>query len=175
MDKGNCLAKFCREKIYSLSDWRKAMLAKRQELARQGIVNFEDNPEFTELTQCKGNVEDKFTDESTCAETNNNPYKPYSYSTHVNPDQNAYKDNGYNPYKRKKCPNGFRINPLPPFDCIPKKQATSKARAPSARAPSARSAKAPSPNAKTSRARAKRCPKGFNRSKKTGNCELKNR
>ena len=173
MNKANCLAKFCREKIYTSSDWRKAMLAKRQELAKQGIVNFDENPEFTELTQCKGNIDDEFMDETGCAGMNN-------MGKVKTPVFNPYANNPN--YKHKICQKGFIINPFPPFNCIPKKQATAKARAPSARArtPSARArtpsarARAPSARARTpSAAKPKRCPKGFNRSKKTGNCEAK--
>lgn len=173
MNRPNCLAKFCREKIYNVSDWRKAMLSKRQELSKQGISNFEDNPEFKELTQCKGNIDDEFLDESGCVRMNN----PEKMKTPVN---NPYANNPN--YKRKRCPKGFKINPRPPFDCIPKKQATAKAkkqspskpRSAKAKTPSARSkprsAKAKTPSAK---AKTKRCPRGFKRSKRTGNCEAK--
>lgn len=170
MDKKTCQLRFCREKIYNGSDWRKAMLAKRQELTREGIANFEDNEEFKHLTQCKGNIDGEFMDEPNC---------------------NRIMGTG----KRTKCPKGFKINPYPPFNCIPKKQGTARARATSAkpktartpsakpktaRAPSAKPTTARSPSAKPKTAKAssakpktKRCPRGFRRSKKTGNCESK--
>lgn len=163
MNKSNCLAKFCREKIYNISDWRKAMLAKRKELSKQGIVNFDENPEFTELTQCKGNINDEFLDEIGCVRMNN--------TGNVKPPVNPYANNPN--YKRKRCPKGFKINPSPPFNCIPKKQATAKARPKSTKQRT--SSKRPSARSKPASAKAKpkRCPKGSRRNKKTGNCEAK--
>ena len=167
INKGNCLAKFCREKIYSSSDLRKAAMAKRQELSKQGIVNFEENPEYKELTQCKGNIEGDFLDEIGCVRMNNTG----KVKTPVNPYAN-------NPnYKRKRCPKGFKMNPFPPFNCIPKKQATARPKSTKQRTSKTRSAKAKSKSARSkppsAKATPKRCPKGFNRSKKTGNCEAK--
>ena len=66
-DEPTCRKLFCSNSIYSIGDWRRAMLNKKKSLVNQGITNFENHPEYANLSQCKSNINDRFDTEKLCS------------------------------------------------------------------------------------------------------------
>jgi hypothetical protein len=157
---------FCRDKIHSLSDWRKATLSKKAQLRDAGVIDFENHPEYRALVQCKSNLT-AMPSEDDCKKNNVNRefgfnafndrtpearYTPKGYKRRfpkkpVSPEPQHYnprKDNPYEDYEAWLKRHYVRLN-----------------------SPRAKAPKAASATPKTST----RCPKGTRRNKKTGNCD----
>ena len=172
VDEPSCRKLFCSNSIYSIKDWRQAMLNKKKSLINQGITNFENHPEYANLSQCKSNINDRFDTEKLCSKLLK---KKSKRDTTLDESAERYNNFGSVPRKqpkkskrqsspqtkRQRCPKGSRWN-----------KKTKSCRATSARASS--TINTPSPTRKQSAStKLPRCPKGSRRDKKTKDCVRK--
>ena len=96
-----CKLFMCNENIHSLSDWRKALLRKKNELRAAGVTDFESHPEYIRLTQCK---QDEYQSEDQCKTFINIPYNPPQ--RRPQPTQRRPMPPRHPPTER--CPKGTR-------------------------------------------------------------------
>jgi hypothetical protein len=113
-----CKRMMCDKNIYSLSDWRRAMLNKKKELISSGFPQFDSHPDYKRLTECK---QDEFDDEVQC-----NTYKPKkAKSSKKSTKKRCANGTRYNKKSemcegsvRKRCSKGTKRNKA--NECVPK-------------------------------------------------------
>ena len=174
-DEHTCRKLFCSNSIYSIGDWRRAMLNKKKSLVNQGITNFENHPEYANLSQCKSNINDRFDTEKLCSkllkkksnrdstlDETAESYNSFESVPRKQPKKSKRRATPQPKTKLPRCPKGSRRD-----------KKTKKCRSTSARGSTSPRVRTPSPTRKNSASKLPRCPKGSRRDKKTKNCMRK--
>ena len=154
----SCKKFLCDEQIYSPSDWRKSLLKKKIELRNSGIINFEDNPIYKRITQCK---QEKYFPESVC--TNPETFRPKVPIP-------GYRYERPSPAFKERCPKGFRRNKIT-GECEPTNQTTQYKKCPTGFYRNPLTTLCEPNQTEALRTLDKKCPTGYRRNKKTEICD----
>lgn len=153
----SCRKFLCDEKIYSPGDWRTALLNKKKELRNLGVINFEDDPIYKRIAQCK---QENYFPESVCSH-------PATFRTNI-PERAPRPE----PIFKERCSRGFHRNKITGV-CEPVEQRPQYKRCPTGFYRNMMTKMCEPKQREALRTNDKRCPTGYKRNKITGECEKK--
>jgi hypothetical protein len=179
-EKQECRKFMCSNKIYSNGEWKRALLKKKKELNNKGITDFENDPEYKHLSNCKL---EEFDTKEDCKKLQGilpaNPLSPVSpYCSKLFCSNKIYNMNDFNKIlnNKKKEFSSTRSNLFNCYLQYPGGRVFKTKEYCDATYPASPSTMSPGINRqssarKQSATKQTKCPKGTRRDKKTKRCE----